>query len=64
MDDDTDDLIAQLCTRIGMIMEDASVIALNVSGKVPSDRQTAIDELDGAAKRIEALIAAVRTLLA
>ncbi len=63
MDDHTDDLIAQLCTRIGMIMEDASVIALTVGGKSPSDRLDVIDELDDAAKRINALVAAVRALL-
>jgi hypothetical protein len=28
MDEDTIELILQLCTRIGMIMEDASVVAL------------------------------------
>ena len=64
MDDDTDDLIAQLCTRIGMIMEDASVTALTVSGKNPSDRPAAIDDLEGAARRINALAAVVRALLA
>lgn len=64
MGDHTDDLIAQLCTRIGAIMEDASVTALTVGGKSPGDRQAAIDELDGAAKRIDALVTAVRALQA
>jgi hypothetical protein len=32
MDDDTPDLIALLCTQAGMTMEDASVVALTVTG--------------------------------
>lgn len=63
MDDDTADLIARLCTRVGMIMEDASVIALTVSGIEPSNRQETIDELESAARRTNALIAAARALL-
>jgi hypothetical protein len=63
MDDDTADLIARLCTRVAMIMEDASVIALTMSEIEPGNRQVAIDELEGAAKRTNALIAAARALL-
>ena len=63
MDEHTDDLIPQLCTRIGMIMEDASVTALPIVGKSPTDRLAVIEELEGAAKRIDALVAAVRALL-
>lgn len=64
MDENIDDLIVQLCTRIGMIMEDASVTALIVGGMLPSDRLNVIEELEGAAKRIDALVAAARALLA
>ncbi len=63
MDDDTTDLIARLCTQVGMIMEDSSVIALTVGAKDPGNHQAAIDELEGAARRIDALIAAARALL-
>ena len=63
MDDDTADLISQLCTRVGMIMEDASVIALTVSGIEAGNHQVAIGELETAARRIDALIAAARALL-
>lgn len=63
MDDDTADLIARLCTRVGMIMEDASVIALTISGREPGNRRAAIDELEGAARRINALIAAAKAFL-
>ena len=62
MDDDHTDLVAQLCTRVGMIMEDGSVIALNVGRKHRSRRKAAIDALEGAATRIQGLIAAVRAL--
>jgi hypothetical protein len=34
MDEDAHELVAQLCTRIGMIMEDASVEALT-AGSLP-----------------------------
>ena len=64
MDENTDDLIAQLCTRIGMIMEGASVTALTVGRMLPRDQLAVIDELEGAAKRIDALVAAARALLA
>jgi hypothetical protein len=62
MDDDTSDLIAQLCTRIGMIMEDASVTALTVPRSTGDARRTAIGEIGLAAKRISALVAAVEVL--
>lgn len=63
MDENAEDLIAQLCTRIGMIMEDVSVTALTVGGMSSSDRLDRINEIDVAAKRTNALIAAVRALL-
>jgi hypothetical protein len=63
MDDDTDDLIAQLCTSIGMIMEDTSVTALTAGSLARDERLVAIDEVEMAAQRIAALVAAVRALL-
>ena len=44
MDDDNSDLIAQLCTRIGMTMEDASVVALTVAGMHRDERRAALVE--------------------
>ena len=63
MDDDTDDIIVQLCTRIGMIMEDTSAVALTVGCLERDERLTTIEEVEMAAKRIGALIAATRALL-
>ena len=62
MDDDTSELIAQLCTRIGMIMEDASVVALTVGGLTVKERDDAIAALEAAAERISALVAAAKAL--
>jgi integrase/recombinase XerD len=63
MYNDTDDLIAQLCTRIGMIMEDTSVTALTAGSLEQHERLAAIDEVEMVAQRIDALVAAVRALL-
>ena len=62
MDEHTSELIAQLCTRIGMIMEDASVVALTVGGLTVKERDDAIAALEAAAERISALVAAVKAL--
>ena len=64
MDEDTSELTAQLCTRIGMIMEDASVVALTMGGLVGVERNDAIVVLADAAERINALVAAVKALAA
>ena len=64
MEDDTSELIAQLCTRIGMIMEDASVVALTMGGLVGVERNDAIVVLADAAVRISTLVAAVKALAA
>lgn len=63
MDDDDHDLIARLCTRIGMIMEDASPIALGVGGMDHARRRAAIAELSAAASQIAALLTAAELLL-
>jgi len=52
MDDDTADLIAQLCTRIGMTMEDASVDALTLRSMDTAERALAIARLEVAVDRI------------
>ena len=62
MDKDTDDLIAQLCTRVGIIMEDSSVAALTVGGLAPEKRNDVIAALEAAADRINALVCAARAL--
>lgn len=64
MDDDTDshDLVDQLSTRIGMIMEDASVVALTIAPRGDPARYEAIDDLQHAARQITALVGAIRAL--
>ena len=62
MDDETTEIVAQLCTRIGMIMEDTSSIALMIGGLSQEERLAAIAELDVAADKISALTNAVRAL--
>ena len=64
MEDDTSELIAQLCTRLGMIMEDASVVALTVGALAGVERDDAIEVLADAAVRIGALVGAVKALAA
>lgn len=56
MDDDTTDLIARLCTRAAMIMEDASVIALSIGIKETHDYHAAIAELEAATIQITSLV--------
>ena len=63
MDKDTDDLIAQLCTRVGMIMEDSSVAALTVVGLTAEKRDGVIAALEAATVR-SAMSCPVRALIA
>jgi hypothetical protein len=63
MDDDTSDLVALRCTHAGMTMEDASVVALTVTGMEQDERLAALVELDAAAARITVLVRAARVLL-
>jgi len=63
MDDDTDNLIAQLCTRIGMIMEDASPVAIGIGAITAAERRAAISEISVAAAQISAISEAVEALI-
>jgi hypothetical protein len=62
MDDDTRALIAQLYTRIGMIMEDACVVALTIGARNEEERRATIADLVTASARISALIGAIQAL--
>ena len=63
MDDDTLELIVQLCTRAGMAMEDASVIALSVAGpRDDANLERALEELRLAAEVIRTCIDTASTL--
>jgi hypothetical protein len=63
MDDDTEELLNLLCTRIGMIMEDASVVALTIGAREPGQRLGEMAKLETASAQIAALTAAARSLL-
>jgi hypothetical protein len=62
MDDDDIALIRQICTRVGCIMEDSSVIALIWDDGLTLDARLA--KLSVAANDIHALVAAARALVA
>jgi hypothetical protein len=63
MEHDTNDLIAPLCTRIGMIMEDTSVAALTIGGLKRDERPAAIAEVEIAAQWIDGVVAVAMALL-
>jgi hypothetical protein len=60
--DDTDELIIRLCTQVGMVMEDASIVALTLGGLSLAERINAITELCIASETIECLMKAARVL--
>ena len=60
IDPDLVDLFVQLCTRIGMIMEDVSPLAFNASREGLEAR---VAEVLGAVRTITALANAVQVLL-
>ena len=62
MDNDRRDLIVSLCTQIGMIMEDASDLALTMRGITDEDLAHRVDEIDIAIRRMQALIIAAIAL--
>ena len=53
--EDTDELVAQLCTRIGIMMKDASAVAITSAVMPPKERARAILEVADAVSRIAAL---------
>lgn len=61
LDADTIDLINQLCTRVGMFMEDAAPLALHRSGSEPELKSTLL-QLQGSVTSMASLIVAARTL--
>lgn len=63
MDDDTKDLIARLSTRIGMIMEDASVVALSGARGSAAEVTSSVARIEHASEQIAGLVQATRVLL-
>jgi hypothetical protein len=62
MDEDTHELVAQLCTKIGMIMEDTAIVALAAGSLEPIERRGALTKLRSAALLIQALSATAMLL--
>lgn len=62
MDQDTANLVACLYTQIGMIMEDASVIALELGGSQDYDQNPQLEKLSKSVIQIATLLATVRAL--
>jgi len=62
MDESTSDLVIQLCTRIGMIMEDACETALTMGEADADQRLERIADIEAASDKIGALIRAARVL--
>lgn len=62
MDENRDELIALLGTRIGMVMEDVVVVALTVGATTPDQRDRKIGTIVEAAGRIQRLADALATL--
>lgn len=63
MDDDNAELISLLATRIGTIMEDASVIALTLGVLEPEIRLAQVAELKRVSASISGAVAAVELLI-
>ena len=61
LDDDTIDLINQLCTRVGMLMEDAALTALHRSGSVHELKPWLL-RLESSVTSMASLISAARAL--
>jgi len=61
LDADTLDLINQLCTRAGMLMEDAAPLAVHQTGSAP-DLETKLLQLQASVTSMASLIAAARAL--
>jgi len=62
MDEDIRDLIAALCVRAAMLMEDASVIALDMTSTDEGGISIRLDELERSTDAMVRLIAAARAL--
>ncbi|ODU28365.1 MAG: hypothetical protein ABS88_13235 [Sphingopyxis sp. SCN 67-31] len=62
MDQDKRDLVNQLCTQTGMIMEDCSTVALTIVGASNEEIGDRISRLQSDAERLGMLIKAAHSL--
>lgn len=62
MDENAADLVVQLCTRIGILMEDASVEAVTIARMDPDGRLATVRSLDATISEMRALLDAAKAL--
>ena len=62
--DDTEELVVLLCTHIGMLMEDASVVALTIGRLSSFEKSDALARLGKATANAERLMQAVHAVRA
>ena len=63
MDEDDRKLIVRLCTRAGMMMEDASAVAIGTAGLGRSDLGEAVHSLVAIAGDIQKIVSAAGVLV-
>lgn len=56
------ELIALLCTKAGMLMEDHSTMVLTMGSKTADEQKLALRELPDAAEKIRKLAAAAQSI--
>lgn len=62
MDDIDRELITLLCTKIGMLMEDSSALAVTVSGQSDDEQMVVINELAIASTKSARLAEAAQSI--
>jgi|GEM_PF-3787747 len=62
MDDIDRELISLLSTKIGMLMEDHSALALTIGSELEDEQANRMATLDQAAEKIGALVAAAHSI--
>lgn len=63
MDEDDRELIVRLCTRAGMMMEDASAVAIGTAGLGRSQLIEAVNDLVTVAADIQKIVGAAAVLV-
>ena len=63
MDDIDRELVSLLCTKVGMLMEDHSVVALTIGSKSGDEQRIAIEELARTSTIIETLVASAQSIV-
>lgn len=63
MDEDDIELVMRLCTRAGMLMEDASADAIGAAGADPAELVTIVEKLEQATRDILAVVLAASAVV-